>query len=84
VSLYWASRRVRLGLLAAAGLAVALAVPGLLAATSQAAAARAAGSAAYQWNGGTRPVIVLEHGAWADASSWDGVIAILQREGFTV
>jgi pimeloyl-ACP methyl ester carboxylesterase len=84
VSLYWASRRVRLGLVAAAGLAVALAVPGLLAATSQAAAARAAGSAAYQWNGGTRPVIVLEHGAWADASSWDGVSAILQREGFTV
>jgi pimeloyl-ACP methyl ester carboxylesterase len=79
-----ASRRARLGLIAAAGLAMALAVPGLLAATSQAAAARAASSAAYQWHGGTRPVIVLEHGAWADASSWDGVVAILQREGFTV
>jgi hypothetical protein len=22
-----------------------------------------------------KPVIVLEHGAWADASSWDAVIA---------
>ncbi len=31
-----------------------------------------------------KPTIVLEHGAWADASSWNGVIAILQREGFTV
>jgi pimeloyl-ACP methyl ester carboxylesterase len=31
-----------------------------------------------------KPVIVLEHGAWADASSWDDVIAGLQRRGFTV
>ena len=31
-----------------------------------------------------KPVIVLEHGAWADASSWDEVIAGLQRHGFTV
>jgi pimeloyl-ACP methyl ester carboxylesterase len=30
-----------------------------------------------------KPVIVLEHGAWADASSWDNVIAGLQRRGFT-
>ena len=31
-----------------------------------------------------KPTIVLEHGAWADASSWNGVIRILQREGYTV
>ena len=31
-----------------------------------------------------KPVIVLEHGAWADASSWAEVIAGLQRHGFTV
>jgi pimeloyl-ACP methyl ester carboxylesterase len=31
-----------------------------------------------------KPVIVLEHGAWADASSWDQVIAGLQRRGFIV
>jgi pimeloyl-ACP methyl ester carboxylesterase len=31
-----------------------------------------------------KPTIVLEHGAWADASSWNGVIPILQREGYTV
>ncbi|HJS96447.1 MAG TPA: alpha/beta hydrolase [Solirubrobacteraceae bacterium] len=32
----------------------------------------------------TRPVIVLEHGAWADASSWRLVIARLQHDGYTV
>ena len=31
-----------------------------------------------------RPVIVLEHGAWADASSWTSVIGQLQRSGFVV
>jgi pimeloyl-ACP methyl ester carboxylesterase len=34
--------------------------------------------------GSTKPTIVLVHGAWADASSWDQVIPILQREGYTV
>jgi pimeloyl-ACP methyl ester carboxylesterase len=29
-------------------------------------------------------VIVLEHGAWADASSWNNIISRLQRRGFTV
>lgn len=28
--------------------------------------------------------IVFEHGAWADGSSWDGVVARLQRDGYTV
>jgi pimeloyl-ACP methyl ester carboxylesterase len=31
-----------------------------------------------------KPTIVLEHGAWADGSSWDGVVQRLQRQGFTV
>jgi pimeloyl-ACP methyl ester carboxylesterase len=31
-----------------------------------------------------KPVIVLEHGAWAYASSWNSVISQLQRGGFTV
>jgi pimeloyl-ACP methyl ester carboxylesterase len=31
-----------------------------------------------------KPTIVLVHGAWADASSWNNVIPILQREGYTV
>ena len=32
----------------------------------------------------TQPTIVLEHGAWADGSSWDGVVHRLQNQGFTV
>jgi pimeloyl-ACP methyl ester carboxylesterase len=28
--------------------------------------------------------IVLEHGAWADGSSWDGVVTRLQNDGYTV
>lgn len=32
----------------------------------------------------TKPTIVLVHGAWADASSWNAVIPALQAEGFTV
>ncbi|HEX5193387.1 MAG TPA: alpha/beta hydrolase [Solirubrobacteraceae bacterium] len=32
----------------------------------------------------TRPIVVLEHGAWADASSWRRVIARLQHDGYTV
>jgi pimeloyl-ACP methyl ester carboxylesterase len=31
-----------------------------------------------------RPTIVLVHGDWADASSWNGVIGRLQDRGFTV
>ena len=31
-----------------------------------------------------KPTIVLVHGAFADASSWNGVIAILQRDGYHV
>lgn len=32
----------------------------------------------------TRPRIVLVHGAFADASSWSGVIKLLQQQGYTV
>ena len=31
-----------------------------------------------------KPSIVLVHGAWADASSWNGVIAQLHQAGYTV
>jgi pimeloyl-ACP methyl ester carboxylesterase len=32
----------------------------------------------------THPTIVLVHGAFADASSWNGVISGLQKQGYTV
>lgn len=32
----------------------------------------------------SKPTIVLVHGAWADASSWNAVAAELQSQGFTV
>ena len=49
--------------------------------------ASAQAGAGGQWQQGPtgpKPTIVLVHGGWADASSWDSVIAILQREGCTV
>jgi pimeloyl-ACP methyl ester carboxylesterase len=33
---------------------------------------------------GTKPTVVLVHGAWADASSWNGVVTRLQRDGYPV
>jgi pimeloyl-ACP methyl ester carboxylesterase len=71
--------RLRLALVA-----VTLALAGLVAAVVASGPAHAAASRDASWAGKIRPVIVLEHGAWADASSWDGVITILQHEGFTV
>src|ERR1700754_1420134 len=32
----------------------------------------------------SKPTIVLVHGAWADASSWNPVATELQGQGFTV
>jgi pimeloyl-ACP methyl ester carboxylesterase len=75
------ARTSRLRLLIVAGI---LALAGLLAAAVAGGPARAAHAGALSWAGKTKPVIVLEHGAWADSSSWDGVIRILTREGFTV
>ena len=31
-----------------------------------------------------KPTIVLVHGAFADSSSWNGVIRILERDGYPV
>jgi pimeloyl-ACP methyl ester carboxylesterase len=64
-------------------IAVVLAVAGLLVSVSQIAPAGAAAAHAAS-GGGPKPAIVLEHGAWADGSSWDGVIGLLQAEGYTV
>lgn len=63
-------RTALLGVTAAVGLSVsAVTLPGT------------AGAAPHQ---AIRPTIVLEHGAFADAASWDGVVARLQRAGHPV
>jgi pimeloyl-ACP methyl ester carboxylesterase len=67
--------------------AAALAVTGLLVSTTQIASARVAAAPvtpAASATGGAKPVIVLEHGAFADGSSWGPVVRILQRDGYTV
>lgn len=51
-----------------------------LAAVTALAAAAPAAAAAKQ----TKPTIVLVHGAFADASSWNGVIPLLQAQGYPV
>jgi pimeloyl-ACP methyl ester carboxylesterase len=59
-----------------AGIALAVGQPAARAATVKA--------AAVAGNGGAKPTIVLEHGAWADSSSWDAVVGLLQQDGYTV
>lgn len=61
------------GLAAVAGLAV-----------TGVAAASAGSPAAPHGPSGPRPTIVLEHGAWANSGSWDGVVKRLQAAGYTV
>ena len=81
MSLSRTARRISLpALLAVVLAAVLLAIaPGRATPAGASAGAVAAG-------GGhpAKPVIVLEHGAWADASSWNSVISQLQLRGFTV
>ena len=46
---------------------------------------RAAGAAnGHSTSAAPKPTIVLVHGGWADASSWDGVTRRLQDDGYTV
>ncbi|MBO3100465.1 alpha/beta hydrolase [Cellulomonas sp. zg-ZUI168] len=44
----------------------------------------AGASATPPRHGSTKPTIVLVHGAWANGSSWDGEVRILQDKGYTV
>src|ERR1700751_1543222 len=81
MSLSRTARRISLPAL----LAVFLAATLLAIAPGRATLARAsAGTPAASGTHPAKPVIVLEHGAWADASSWNSVISRLQRRGFTV
>ena len=62
---------------------VVLAVAGLLVSASPIAPAGAA-TAHAAGDGGPKPSVVLEHGAWASGSSWSGEIQFLQAAGYTV
>jgi|SRR5262245_4605402 len=66
-------------ILAAAGLAGALALTALFATSSV-----AHPFAVHPKKNGARPTIVLVHGAWADGSSWNEVTRRLQSAGYTV
>ena len=47
-------------------------------------AAASAGAPAAARTGSPLPTVVLVHGAWADSSSWDGVIDRLRQAGYPV
>lgn len=49
-----------------------------------AAALLAPGARAQTHAQAVKPTVVLVHGAFADSSSWNGVIALLERDGYTV
>jgi pimeloyl-ACP methyl ester carboxylesterase len=64
--------------------AMFLALGGLIVVPALAAAQASPSRGGVPPHWGPKPTIVLVHGAWADASSWDDVIPILQQEGYTV
>src|SRR5215212_2780224 len=66
-----------------AALAV-LGLAGVAGSSSDATQANAAGAFAVERLTPAKPNIVLVHGAWADGSSWSGVIERLQKAGYTV
>ena len=72
-------RNARLALTGAA-VAAMIAIPSAVAAASTTSPAHpaTAGSPA------PKATIVIEHGAWADGASFDGVVTRLQRAGYTV
>ncbi|SDN93481.1 alpha/beta fold hydrolase [Actinacidiphila guanduensis] len=69
------TRGVRLAVL---GAALALAAAVVPAATASGATGTDAGRQP------AKPTVVLVHGAWADGSSWQGVVRDLQHDGYTV
>jgi pimeloyl-ACP methyl ester carboxylesterase len=74
------ARKARFAL-AGVALAGLIAVPSAVAAASTGNQSRVTASHSEP---AVKPTIVLEHGAWADGSSWDGVITRLQKDGYTV
>jgi pimeloyl-ACP methyl ester carboxylesterase len=82
LKIFQKARKPRLFVLAATLTAAALVFPLTQAATAHASPAAAAATRSAR--DGTKPSIVLVHGAWADSSSWDAVVSRLQAAGYTV
>jgi pimeloyl-ACP methyl ester carboxylesterase len=83
------SRRPSIRTLLVALLAAAALLAPVTGSSAPTSAATARGHGHGQGHGhgsspGAKPTIVLVHGAWADSSSWSGVIPRLQRRGYTV
>jgi pimeloyl-ACP methyl ester carboxylesterase len=74
-----AAQRSRLRLIIPA---LVMALAALIVPLSQTASAHTTTHAAAE--GGSKPTIVLEHGAWASTVSWEGVIMRLQADGYAV
>ena len=78
----------RFGLLAALSALIALVLGIVPAAASETAASETAAPAALsvadRGTAGTKPTIVLVHGAFADASGWNDVTENLQKKGYPV
>ena len=74
------TRKARLALTGLA-LTALVAIPSTVAAASTGSHSDATGSHSQS---AVKPTIVLEHGAWADGSSWSGVVTRLQKDGYTV
>jgi pimeloyl-ACP methyl ester carboxylesterase len=74
---------VRRGRRLAIGVTAAAAAGAVLAALSLTATANGATATGHE-SSWTKPTIVLEHGAFADASSWNGVLTKLRADGYPV
>ena len=64
--------------------AIGLALAGLVGIPGAVASAATGRQSHDQASSAVKPTIVLEHGAWADGSSWSGVVTRLQQGGYTV
>jgi pimeloyl-ACP methyl ester carboxylesterase len=74
------TRKARLALAGGAAVAALAAIPTVAFASTGSHAQAAGGDSSPA----SKPTIVLEHGAWADGSSWSGVVTRLQQDGYTV
>ena len=66
------------------GIAAGVAAGIALAVAGGAAASASPSVTSHRAAHGPKPTIVLVHGAWANGSSWDGVVQRLQQAGYTV